>query len=189
MNESGNYAERTVTTKAEGKFLIRRLQWIGIYTLLVLAYLGSMVKLSSLGGSYGVWVAVVTVPFIPLAAMALRVYTWRRFVAVEYRYEIANAKITFSQPQGKKDKVLYSRLISDFTRIAPVSDEYKEDMDGAGTVLDFRGSPKSPDSYFLRLDENGKKTIVYFEATNKAVKVMKFYNSKGLVMPQNPLRY
>ena len=101
----------------------------------------------------------------------------------------SRAKITFSQPQGKKDKVLYSRLVSDFTRIAPVSDEYKEDMSGADTVLDFRGSPKSPDSYFLRLDENGRKTIVYFEATNKAVKVMKFYNSKGLVMPQNPLRY
>ncbi len=160
MNESGNYAERTVTTRAEGKFLVRRLQWIGIYALLILAYLGIMVKLSSLGGSYGVWVAVVTVPFIPLAVMALRVYTWKRFVAIEYRYEIAGAKITFSQPQGKKDK-----------------------------VLDFRGSPKSPDSYFLRLDENGRKTIVYFEATNKAVKVMKFYNSKGLVMPQNPLRY
>ena len=83
MNESGNYAERTVTTKAEGKFLVRRLQWIGIYALLILAYLGIMVKLSSLGGSYGVWVAVVTVPFIPLAVMALRVYTWKRLVAIE----------------------------------------------------------------------------------------------------------
>lgn len=189
MNESGNYAERTVTTKAEGKFLVRRLQWIGIYILLVLAYLGVMVKLSSMGGSYGVWVAVVTVPFIPLAVMALRVYTWKRFVAIEYRYEISEAKITFTQPQGKKDKVLYSRLVSDFTKIAPVCDEMKEDMADANTVLDFRGSPKSPDSYFLRLDEDGKKTIIYFEATNKAVKVMKFYNSKGLVMPKTPLRY
>ena len=95
----------------------------------------------------------------------------------------------YSQPQGKKDKVLYSRLVSDFTRIAPVADAWKDDMSGADTVLDFRGSPKSPDSYFLRLDEGGKKTILYFEATNKAVKVMKFYNSKGLVMPDTPLRY
>lgn len=189
MNESGNYAERTVTTKAEGKFLKRRLEWIAIYALLIFAYLGIMVKLSASGGSYGVWVAVVTVPFIPLAVMALRVYTWKRFVSIEYRYEIANAKITFSQPQGKKNKVLYSRLVSDFTRIAPVADAWKDDMNGADTVLDFRGSPKSPDSYFLRLDENGKKTIIYFEATNKAVKVMKFYNSKGLVMPDAPLRY
>ena len=39
------------------------------------------------------------------------------------------------------------------------------------------------------VDEDGKKTIIYFEATNKAIKVMKFYNSKGLVMPKTPLRY
>lgn len=189
MNESGNYAERTVTTKAEGKFLWRRLEWIGIYILLVFAYLGIMVKLSSMGGSYGVWVAVITVPFIPLAILTLRVYTWKRFVAVEYRYEISGAKITFTEVRGKKDKLLYSRLISDFTKIAPVCEEMREDISGANRVLDFRGSPKSPDSYFLRLDENGKKTIIYFEATQKAVKVMKFYNSRGLVPPVTPLRY
>jgi len=184
MNESGNYAEYTVSRKAEGKYLRVKIFWLAIYAVLLAIYLGVLVALSN----YGIMLVIVTLPFLPLIVMILRYFTWNRFVAVDQKYEIANAKISLYEVHGKKQVPVFSELVSTFTLIAPVRDEYKADYEGADTVIDFRGSFKSPDSYFLRLDKDGKKTVIFIEATNKAVKVMKFYNSKGLV-PCDTLRY
>ena len=52
----------------------------------------------------------------------------------------------------------------------------------ADEIIDERGNSKSADSYFARLEKDGKSTVVYFEAINKMLKVMKFYNSKGTVV-------
>lgn len=185
MNESGNYAEYTVSRKAEGKYLKVKLFWMAIYGVLIAAYLGVLLALKD----YGVLVVIVTLPFVPLGVMVLRHLTWNRFVAVDQKYEIANAKITLYQVCGKKATQVFSELVSAFTLIAPVNEKYKDEYESADEVIDFRGSFKSPDSYFLRLDKDGKKTIIFIEATNKAVKVMKFYNSKGLVASETPLRY
>ena len=65
MDGSINYAEYTVTQKAEGKFLKRKLFWLAVYGLIIFAYIGLMVKLSN----YGVLVAILTVPFIPMTVM------------------------------------------------------------------------------------------------------------------------
>ena len=184
MNESGNYAEYTVSRKAEGKYLKTKMFWMAIYAVILFAYLSLLVALSN----YGVLVVIVTLPFAPLITMILRYFTWKRYVAVEHKYEVSNAKIKLYEVRGKKETPVFSELVSAFTIIAPVCDTYKADYEGADTVIEFRGSFKSPDSYFLRLDDNGKKTVIFIEATNKAVKVMKFYNSKGLVM-SDTLRY
>ena len=51
--------------------------------------------------------------------------------------------------------------------------------------MDFRGSVKSPNSYFILDEEDGKKTVIFFEATQQAIKVMSFYNSKNTVKSDN----
>lgn len=177
MNDSGNYAEYTVPRKAEGKFLKTKLLWLAIYAVIIIAYFALLLKLSM----YGVLVVIITLPFVPLIFMVLRTLTWNKYVAVDHKYEIANAKITLTEMHGKKGKEVFSEYVSAFDKIAPVRDEFKADYEGADTVIEFRGSMKSPDSYFLTLNKDGKKTVIFIEATNKAMKVMKFYNSKGLV--------
>lgn len=184
MNDSGNYAEYTVKRKAEGKFLKAKLLWLAIYAVLIIAYICLLVKLSM----YGVLVVIITLPFVPLIFMVLRHLTWNKYVACDNKYEIANAKLTLTEVHGKKGTVIFSEFVSAFDKIAPVREEYKEYYEGADTVIEFRGTSKSPDSYFLTLNKDGKKTVIFIEATNKAVKVMKFYNSKNLV-PCDTLRY
>ena len=46
---------------------------------------------------------------------------------------------------------------------------------------DFRGDMKSPDSYFAVSEKDGKKTVIFFEVTNKMLKSMKFYNRNTVV--------
>ncbi len=184
MTDSGNYAEYTVPRKAEGKFLKAKLLWLAIYAVLIAAYIALLIKLST----YGILVVIVTLPFVPLIFMTLRHLTWNKYVAIDHKYEIANAKITLTEVHGKREHVVFTELVSAFDKIAPVRDEFKADYEGADTVIEFRGTAKSPDSYFLSMTKDGKKTVIFIEATNKAMKVMKFYNSKALV-PCDTLRY
>lgn len=177
MNNA-NYAEYTVTQKSEGKYLKRKILCLVLYGLLIIGYGCLMVALST----YGVLVAILTIPFVPLVIMILRHTTWNRFVNVDHKYEVASAKITFTDIYGKKEVVVFEKLISAFSLIAPVTDEYKDKYEGADVYMDFRGTAKSPDSYFLLLEEDGKKTVIFFEAITKAVKVMSFYNSKNTVV-------
>ena len=93
MDGSINYAEYTVTQKAEGKFLKRKILWLAVYGLIIFAYIGLMVKLSN----YGVLVAILTVPFIPMTVMVVRYFTWNRFVKIEHRYEVVNAKLRITE--------------------------------------------------------------------------------------------
>lgn len=177
MNNA-NYAEYTVTQKPEGKYLKRRMLFFALCALLIVGYIALMVALST----YGVLVVILTFPFIPLLTIILRSMVWNRYIHVEHKYEVASAKITFTEIHGKKEDVVFEKLVSAFSLIAPVSDEYAEQYKNADVTLDFRSSEKSPDSYFLLLEEEGKKTVVFFEATTKAVKVMSFYNSKHTVL-------
>ena len=63
MNSSnGNMAEYTVERKATGKYLKYKIACLALYAAIVLAYFCTTVALSS----YGVWVAIVIIPFVPL---------------------------------------------------------------------------------------------------------------------------
>ncbi|MBQ4354235.1 MAG: hypothetical protein IJC71_05005 [Clostridia bacterium] len=174
MDESINYAEYTVEKKPEGKNLRKRIVLIGIY-LLALAVIVILIALTQ--GGAAVWGGVL---FVLLVALVW--FTWR-LVKEERKYEVVNAKLKIQELNGSgKGTVVFENLVSEFSLIAPMTDEYKDQWANADTILDCRGNSKSTDSYFARLEKEGKTTVVYFEAINKMLKVMKFYNSKGTVV-------
>lgn len=176
MEESVNYAEYTVTQKAEGKNLKKRILLIALY-LLVLAVIVVVVNMTN--GGAAVWVGVLFV-----LCIALVWFTWR-LVKEEKQYEVSNAKLRINAINGSgKSTNLFDNLVSEFSLIAPMNDEYKEKFAAAGKVLDFRGNSKSPDSYFAILEKDGTTTAVCFEATNKMLKVMKFYNKNATVVTE-----
>ena len=187
MNSSnGNMAEYTVERKATGKYLKYKIGCLALYAAIILAYFCTTVALSS----YGVWVAIVIIPFLPLFIMLLRQYVWNRYVSVEYRYEINSAYIIFYEVYGKqRESKIYERLISEYSLIAPVTEEFRDKYEGADIVRDFRGSEKSPDAYFMMAAEpDGKKSVVFFEAAEKTLKALKYYNSQSLVATRQTSR-
>lgn len=181
MDGSINYAEYTVEQKAEGKYLKRKILLIAVYGIIIFAYIGLMVALSN----YGVLVAILTLPFIPLTIMVVRTLTWNRYVKVEHKYEIANAKLRITDIYGpKREQVVFENLLSEFSSIGPMDEENRDKWEKADKVLDFRGSYKSEESYYARLEKDGKSLVVRFEAINKMVKSMKFYNSSATIVKQ-----
>ena len=179
-------AEYTVERKATGKYLKYKIGCLALYAAIVLGYLCTTVALST----YGVWVAVVIIPFVPLFIMLLRHYVWNRYVNVEYKYEIVSANIIFYEVYGKqRQNKIYERLISEFDLIAPLSDEFKDKYENAEIVRDFRGRSDSPDAYFMMaMEKDGKKSVVYFEAAEKTLKALKYYNSQNLVATRKTTR-
>lgn len=174
MDESINYAEYTVEKKPEGKNLKKRILLISAYVV-ALAIIVVLISLTQ--GAAAVWGGVL---FVLLVAFVW--FTWR-LVKEERKYEVVNAKLKIQELNGSgKGTVVFENLVSEFTIIAPMTDEYKDQWEKADVICDHRGSRKSPDSYFARLEKDGKSTVVYFEAINKMLKVMKFYNSKGTVV-------
>ena len=92
MNASGgNMAEYTVERKATGKYLKYKIACLALYAAIVLGYFSLTVALST----YGVWVAVLTIPFVPLFVLILRHFIWNRYVNVEYKYAVAQTKRSY----------------------------------------------------------------------------------------------
>ncbi len=178
MEDSVNYAEYTVDQRSEGSHRRKRILLITLYTVFCvggLAFFVGVLKLWPVGA------------IIPLLTFILHGLTWR-YAQLEHKYEVVNAKLRVSEIYGRKKQVtVFENFVSEFSIIAPMTDEYREQWEKADRVLDYRGSKKSPDSYFARLEKDGSSTVVYFEAINKMLKVMKFYNAKATVVTE--MRY
>lgn len=176
MEDSHNFAERTVTKKAEGSNLTKRiLLWVLYFVVLA----GIVLLCVLTNGAAALWGGIL---FVLLVAL---VFFTQRLVKEERKYEVSNAKLhIYNVNAGGKEKLVFEDLVSAFSVIAPMNEEYKAQYTAVDETLDCRGDAKSPDSYFGIIEKDGKKTAVLFEVTNKMLKVMKFYNSKGTVVTE-----
>lgn len=167
MEDSVNYAEYTVEKKAEGALRWKKWGFIALYLAFGLGlscYFLFVLKF---------WPAGTVMPFLTVLLIRL---TWR-FVQLEHRYEIKNAKLVISNIYGrKKQDVQFENLASEFKVFAPMTEANRKQYENADKILDFRGNTASPDAYYGILEKDGKTTAVYFEATNKILKTLKFYN-------------
>ena len=176
MEDSVNYAEYTVTKKPEGANLRKRILLIAAYLIYAIAAAVLMV-----GFHLAMWGFLFFLLFIIIVF-----FSWK-MVKEDRKYECLNAKLVISELNegiGSKPKVVSEDLISAYSLIAPMTDEYKDKWSGAGEIKDYRGDSKSPDSYFALLEKDGKSTAILFEVTNKMLKIMKFYNSRGTVVTE-----
>lgn len=167
--------EYTVNQKIEGKWRTRRV-------LLVLSYI-----LFSIG-YFAVCAAIRFYPlmcFTPLFLWMLVFFTWR-YVSVAYRYEIVSGGWIFTRVMSDRFyKKMFTLKVKDAERIAPYGDRLERsriDAYGAEKELWAASSKESPDLYFaLFIDKDGKRTVLYFEATKRALQLLSFYNKNTVL--------
>ena len=104
----------------------------------------------------------------------------------EYRYSILSGDMIFDKIMGgmiKKEDILKIR-VADMSVIAPYHGEKKELYEASDIVnrYDFCSTLSEPDIYFAIFEENGQKSAVLFDATQKALKVMKFLNKEAITV-------
>ena len=160
--------------------------------LMILLY----VVIFAVVGGIGIWIGIATglglfgvvlFALAPLAIWMMVYFTWK-FVSIEYKYVIDHSEITVFTVYGGKDEVVaFKGKVKDFELIAPNNDEYKAKVSefGEAKVIEAVPTMNTYDIYFgLHKDEQGNKTVVYFQATSHSLKAFKYYNKDALVMTE-----
>lgn len=178
MNEFSTY-EYTVRQKTEGKWILFRIGMIFLYIAFVLAWVIMGITTRIL---------VPLLALIPVTTGILIFVTWR-YVSVEYEYSITSGTFTFTKVfGGKSRKKVLEIPLRNAILIAPLDDERAR-----ATAENYRperefhaiSSLASPDVYFILFEYENKKekekrrAILYFEATEKALQVCRFYNKSA----------
>ena len=180
---SSNYAEYVVDKKVEGKYRTQRilmlLGYVGVFAA-ILGLVALINKLTQLG-----IIAIPMFALAPTAALILYNLTWP-YVSIEYSFTVDASVLTVETVYGgRKKKKMFSAKVKDLSLIAPYDDKYKAEADtfGAETCIEAVPAMDCSDLYFaLHTDENGKKTIIFFQATAQSLKALKYYNSSAIVM-------
>ena len=167
MNEFGTY-EYVVARSNKGAGKVKPFLFIVGYIVIALALL-TFALVSKIGA-----------PLISLAPLAIAVvifFTWR-YTKIESEYSITSGVLTLSEIYGGRSrKTVVEFKLKDCEEIAPLSDfggRREAETDVTYTAL---SSNQSPNAYFAAFeDEKGRKCVLFFEATEKALKICRFYN-------------
>ena len=178
MDEFQTY-EYVVKQGRSGKNLVSRAMLITGYVFFVLAFLITGI------------VTKVMAPLFALAPIALWIlifFTWR-YVNVEYEISMTSGIFTVSKIYGGRSrKTMMEFAIKNCSMIAPLTHarwSERAELFRAETVCDALSSPDAPDAYFAAFEsENGKKEMLYFEATQKALRICRYYNSAATVVAE-----
>ena len=169
-----NQYEYIVKQKSEGVWKLRRTLMICAYVAFNLAYLFAFLF------SFP-W----AVTFLPLLDWVLIYFTWR-FVSPEYEYSTLSGEITFTTIfGGKSRRKLVTISIRDFQKIAPYDEAAEAYVSAQKCNRDFRcmSSLYAPDLYYGIFMLGEEKCVVYFEVTERALKILKYYNIGTVVVP------
>ena len=152
---------------------------VGKAFLVVLLFLG-IVGLLWLGL---IWKVFPLFLGIALAAAFLAFLLFRRYSSLEYEYAIAEGTVTFAEIYGKSARrVIHEIDIRTCAAIAPEEDVRITDFEAADVYYAI-SSVDAADVYGMAFESaKGKKMIVYFEATEQALRMFRAYNPRATVM-------
>ncbi len=176
-NEMANATEFMYEKKREGTY---KLAFIGMWAAYIVIPLALMITLTACG--LGALVLVVGVPLFYCFLLPKIVYPATiRYVQIEYEYIIKGGNMTVNHVYGRKQRREWMppALISSFDFIKPYEGEAKELADSKDIVNRYCAvaTLSCPDNYCaVFTNEKGEKCAVIFQATNKALQIMKFLN-------------
>lgn len=150
----------------------------------------ALVALYVLWGASVLVVGMVTkmlAPFIalvPLSTWVLVFFTWR-YTQVEYEYSFFSGTMTVSRVLGNRTrKVLLKIAIRELSAVFPYIDanvDRANAYDAERTV--FAASSMEAENLYIALwqdEDTGKRSMLCFEANEKALKILRYYNTSAM---------
>lgn len=171
-----NYVEHLVPLQEKRLILPKKLGLIGFGVALVLG-LGiatfAIPALQYFGGGI----------FLLLLGIMILMWYLSRFVSIEYEYTILSGEITFEAVYGRRQrKKYYTTPLKNIEKLAPVNGKAVKKEDFQGVTREVFCAAKMENSktwYAIVKEENGEKTLLFFEVTEKAEKALRFYNGRA----------
>lgn len=172
-NAASTFVNYGVEKKKEGKYKLSRILVLCGYILFVVGFAGFFISKNILP----------IIAIVPVLTYILVLATWR-FVSIEYEYCILDGEFRMIKLYGaKSQRELCSVRVSAMKAIVPYTGEYKAAADAVPSSrrIEAVSSMASPDIYYALFDEDGEEYAVFFEATEKTLKALKYYNSNTVV--------
>lgn len=165
---STNYTEFTVKKKASPKIILIR-------ALMLIVYVAIPVGVFCIPNMW--WLGALSCLMVIVAWY----FTWP-FTNIEHSYILSSGDWKFETSYGQRRKTtVLEKKVKDMKLIAPYSDERYSNYKPA-KVYDFRKSPKqTEDVFFAVFEESEKDSMILFQCTNKAMKILKSYNKENTV--------
>ena len=194
MNSGNNSIDYVVTQKKEGKYAV--IQTL-LYILYAVAFLAVFVLFMKLFSVLGVIMGGVLGPtLVYIVYLATRhICTFDRkysiFTPTAGMDTVPHTMISFEIVKDKKQRdpdkrnVVFESEIKAAECFAPYKPEYKDKYAAADVTrtIDFRSSTKAvSDVYFGVFPGEGGKTAVIFEAVNKIVEKLAYYNKDATIV-------
>ena len=177
MEESQNFAEYTVEKKLEGSYRLKRaLLKIALWLPLPLICLVFILL------SIPIW--VILIPVYPLIWIKILKPCFYPYVYIEYEYQVVSGEMRFAEILGRcKRRETVTVRISDMSVIAPYRDEYKAKADAPDIEKRYCAvsSMSAPEIYVGIFENDGVKSAVFFEPTNKVLGLLRFHNRLTVV--------
>ncbi|MBO5702626.1 MAG: hypothetical protein J6S71_09320 [Clostridia bacterium] len=175
-NDFTSTYEYTVEQKPEGKFRFMKFAFISLYILYPVIFMAILfiIQLFQLFA------------LVAVTEWMLVYFTWK-YTKPEYEYSVTSGRVTFSVIHGKRSrKEMLNFAIKDCLQIAPATErEWVERLELYDPELVFSAvaSSESPDRYYAAFEnEDGKRCVFHFEATEKMLKLCRNYNSSHTVV-------
>ncbi|MBQ9768761.1 MAG: hypothetical protein IJW27_01015 [Clostridia bacterium] len=169
MNEFLTY-EYAVAPPKKKKMKVLLILGYALYALILLVLIATVGKLF-----------LPLFAIVPLTLWVIIFFTWP-YTVPEYEYSMTSGELTFSVIYGGRiRKKRFEAKIKDMDIIAPLSEPYSRKIDEYKPTCSYEGasSHQSEDIYFALFEnDNGEKCIYYFEATERALKILRHYNPK-----------
>lgn len=176
MDHSATY-EYVVSLKNRPKYKLRR-------ALLLAAYILYAAALLVIGVATG-WLA----PLLALVPLTLWIIVWLtwKYGMVELEYSLTGGIMTLSKIYGGRTrKKLAEITVKSMSAIMPFEGEYIKQAEryAPERTIDLTADLQRPNVYCALYETSEKRRgILYFEATERALRILKYYNSATVVVP------
>lgn len=168
MNDFENY-EFVVKQKNEGSYKLKKV-------LFVILYVSFGIGLFSAG--VGLRILAPCIAIVPLLLWMLIFFTWR-FTNVEHECIFESGVMICSEIYGNRTRrVLFKTAIRDMLLVAPETERNVAEAQRYEVEKIYRmtSSKNADGAYFAVFNDEGKTCAVYFEANERVLKILQFYN-------------
>ena len=168
----GSPYEYVVTPKMTPTLRMKKILFIALYIL----WGGGLLVVGSTVGK----LFLPLLAFIPVTLWMLVFFTWK-YTKVAYEYSFWSGELKVNRMFGEKSRrALVTVKIRELKVVYPYKDSDRMEIKNFAPEREiFAASSDDADRLVAALwtDENHKKTVLYFEADEKAMRIIRYYNS------------
>ncbi len=180
MQENNHYTEYTVTPRQSAGSAFKKAAFYAAFTVIPLA----LCLLILLSGNPTLFILIPAI----IGIFGGCAFFFSRFLNVEYEYSVYGEEFTLSRIFGKRSRkdmcvvdLRKCERVAPYGRAGFESDTHLADNCRADAVYKAVSDMSADNVYFMLVNDDGRKTLIFFEPNDKFSTILRFYCRSAFV--------